>query len=109
MAIRKNLTHPQVVRERIRATAIIRRLQKFVLGERGDQGEEIVMSPAQVTAALGLIKKTVPDLSAVEFSGEVRHKHVTELPDAELEHIARGGSDRAAETAASATDKPGIH
>ncbi len=109
MAVRKNLTHPQVVRERIRASAIVRRLQKFVLGERGDQGEVIEMTPPQVAAALGLIKKVLPDLSAMEWSGEVKHKHVTELPDAELEHIARGGGDRAAAPAARAADKPGVH
>ena len=52
------------IRERIQADRIIKKLESHVL-----DAEE--MSSSQVTAALGLLKKRVPDLSAVEHSGEV--------------------------------------
>ncbi|CAH1657793.1 hypothetical protein CHELA1G11_13001 [Hyphomicrobiales bacterium] len=31
--------------------------------------------PSAVTAALGLLKKTLPDLASVEHSGEMTFKH----------------------------------
>jgi hypothetical protein len=73
MAARKNLSHPERVRERIRTTQLVRRLTKHVLGK-------IEMAPTQVTAALGLLKKTLPDLSAIEHTGEVRHRDVSDQP-----------------------------
>lgn len=38
------------------------------------------MSASQVTAALGLLKKTIPDLSSVEHSGEIQHRDVSDQP-----------------------------
>jgi hypothetical protein len=38
------------------------------------------MKPTQVTAALGLLKKTIPDLSAAENKTEVVHRYVARLP-----------------------------
>ena len=73
MAVRKNLSHPDKVRERIRTTQLVRRLTKHVLGK-------IDMAPTQVTAALGLLKKTLPDLSAVEHSGEIKQRDITDQP-----------------------------
>lgn len=64
MAARKNLSHPEKVRERIRTSQLVRRLTKHVLGK-------VEMEPTQVTAALGLLKKTLPDLSAVEHTGSI--------------------------------------
>jgi len=43
---------------------LLNRLTNFVTGR-------IEMSPHQVTAALGLLKKTVPDLQAIEHSGTI--------------------------------------
>lgn len=59
MAVRKRLFHPEEVRTKIQTSQLINRLNSFVNGE-------IELSAAQVTAALGLIKKTLPDLQAVE-------------------------------------------
>jgi len=56
------------IRERIKADRLIDSLENHVFGEKE-------MSSSQVTAALGLLKKRVPDLSAIEHSGEVEHKH----------------------------------
>jgi hypothetical protein len=63
----KKLLNPaavEVIREKIEAEKLIKKLESHVL-----TGEE--MTSSQVTAALGLLKKKVPDLSAVEHSGEV--------------------------------------
>ncbi len=73
MAVRKNLSHPERVRARIRTTQLTRRLTKHVLGK-------VEMSATQVTAALGLLKKTLPDLSATELSGEIRQRDVSDQP-----------------------------
>lgn len=67
MAARKQLSHDTKTRERIRTSQLINRLEKFVLNEN-----EVVLSPAQVTAALGLIKKTLPDLAQVD--GNMNHQ-----------------------------------
>ena len=47
------------VRSRIRTSLIIKALSEHVLGERE-------MAASQITAGLGLLKKVVPDLSAVD-------------------------------------------
>jgi hypothetical protein len=73
MANRKTMMHSDIVRNRIRTSALINRLQEFVDGK-------IELSAAQVTAALGLIRKTVPDLASVEHSGEVEHVYVMAIP-----------------------------
>lgn len=73
MAARKNLTHPDKVRQRIRTSQLVVRLTKHILGK-------VEMSPTQVTAALGLLKKTLPDLSAVEHSGELQTRDITDQP-----------------------------
>jgi len=52
---------------------IARRLVDHVMGK-------IELSPTQVAAALGLLKKTLPDLSATEFTGELRHRDISDEP-----------------------------
>jgi hypothetical protein len=71
MAARKHLSHDTKTRDKIRTSQLINRLEKFVLSET-EQGAEVVLSPAQVTAALGLMKKTLPDLAQVD--GSLDHK-----------------------------------
>lgn len=73
MAARKRNWTPEKVRQRMRTTMLVRRLTKHVLGK-------VDMSPSQVTAALGLLKKTLPDLSAVEHSGEIKQRDVSDQP-----------------------------
>jgi hypothetical protein len=50
------------IREKIRATLIVKKLEDHIL-------EAQEMSPSQVTAALGLLKKAVPDLAAITHEG----------------------------------------
>jgi hypothetical protein len=56
-------TYAAKVRARIRAGGIVHRLERHVLGQ-------IEMSATQVSAALGLLRKCVPDLSNVEHTGK---------------------------------------
>lgn len=51
------------VRARIRAGGIVHRLEKHVLGE-------IEMTATQVSAAVALLRKCVPDLATVEHTGK---------------------------------------
>jgi hypothetical protein len=63
MAARLNPRHAEMVREKIRASQLVNRLEDHALGEAE-------MSATQVSAALGLLKKVVPDLSAQQISGD---------------------------------------
>lgn len=54
-------------REKIRTTQLIKRLVQHVNGE-------IELSATQVTAALGLMKKVLPDLQSVEMDQTVEVK-----------------------------------
>lgn len=62
MAVRKHLSHDDRTRAKIQTSQLINRLNSFVKGE-------VTLNGAQVTAALGLIKKTLPDLASVELKG----------------------------------------
>jgi hypothetical protein len=46
---------------------------------------------------------------AIEHSGSISHRHTTELSEAELEHIAAGGSAGTAETKAGAKVASSVH
>lgn len=75
MAARKDLRHSDEVRARIQTSQLVNRLTSFINGK-------IELSAAQVTAALGLLRKSLPDLTAVEHSGEVEHAYAARLPTA---------------------------
>lgn len=102
MAARKRTWTPEIVRSRIRASMLVNRLTKYVRGE-------IEMQPAQVTAALGLLKKTVPDLSAIEHSGEMSYRTAADLSDALLSDIATGSGEGVAETTDRPSDTDAVH
>lgn len=70
----RKIRHDDETRSRIKAGNIITRLQKFIDGE-------VTMESAAVTAALGLLKKVLPDLTSVEHSGEVTKTYVARLPE----------------------------
>jgi len=100
--VRKNLKHQDIVRERIQVSAIVTRLQKHVAGK-------LEMSATQIRAAEILLKKKLPDLQSIEHTGEIIQRGVVELPDAELERIASGGSDGAAEAQAGEAESSQLH
>lgn len=109
MPARKNLKHQDIVRERIRTSMLVRRLQQFALGQKGDQGETIDLSTNEIRAIEILLKKKLPDLSAVEHTGEITYRDASELTDAELAHIAAAGSAGAVEATSGKTNDPSVH
>lgn len=62
MAARLNPAQDERTRSAIQTTQLVKRLQSFAFGE-------VEMSGDQVRAALGLIKKTMPDLQATSITG----------------------------------------
>ena len=54
-----------MVREKIRASQLINALQKHVLGKKK-------MESTQVSAALGLLKKCLPDMASIEGARDDR-------------------------------------
>jgi hypothetical protein len=62
MAARKQSWNPAAFRDKIRAGMLINRLETHAEGK-------IEMSASQVSAALGLLKKCVPDLSSQALTG----------------------------------------
>jgi hypothetical protein len=58
----RSSAYAEAVRARIKAGGIAKRLEDHIVGK-------VQMSNSQVSAALGLLKKVVPDISAIEHSG----------------------------------------
>lgn len=63
MAARKTKRLSQAWRSAIQTSMLVNRLQDHVKGN-------VELSKSQVSAALGLLKKTAPDLSSVQMSGD---------------------------------------
>lgn len=62
MAARKHLPHTQLTRDRIKTSMLINRLESHIEGK-------VDMPATAVTAALGLLRKTLPDLQATTVTG----------------------------------------
>jgi hypothetical protein len=86
----RKVRHDDETRSKIRTSQLINRLEDHVLGE-------VELKPTQVTAALGLLRKTIPDLTAVAHSGEIATKRASEMSDDELAAIAASRGERTAE------------
>lgn len=65
MAKRKQLFHPDEIKQKIQTSQLINRLQDHVFSD------EPIMDASQVNAAVRLLNKSVPDLKAVEHTGSV--------------------------------------
>ena len=63
MAARLNLRQLDSVRETIKGSQLVNSLQKHINGD-------LEMRPSQVTAALGLLKKIIPDLAVTQITGD---------------------------------------
>jgi hypothetical protein len=74
--VRLNPAHDERTRAKIQTSQIINRLEKLVKGE-------IDMSPQQVNAANILLRKTLPDLSAVTMDATVAISHEDALGELE--------------------------
>ena len=57
------IRHDENTRAKIQTSQIVNRLTAHVLGS-------VEMSPSQVSAGLGLLKKTLPDLANTQISGD---------------------------------------
>jgi hypothetical protein len=79
-------------RERIKSGEIINRLQAFVFDKNDSNGKPVVLSSVQVNAALGLLKKSLPDLKSAEV-------HVTDNRDSHEDWLAKEVARNAVETA----------
>ncbi len=64
MAARRQLWHPDEVRQKIQVSQLINRLTNHALSEDGP-----IMDASQVKAAQILLGKAIPDLSAQQVSG----------------------------------------
>jgi len=72
-------------RARIKTSQIVNMLNAFVLGKKfGSCVPDL--SPARVTAALGLLKKTIPDLQNIEAThkGDAAHPIPFTITDSKL-------------------------
>lgn len=58
----RKVRHDDFTRQRIKTTQLVNRLENHVLGK-------VEMQSTQVTAALGLLKKSLPDLGTLEHTG----------------------------------------
>jgi hypothetical protein len=65
MAARLSPKHDQLTRDKIQTSQLVNRLNSFAL----DESESIRMTSDQVRAALGLLKKTIPDLAVTQHTG----------------------------------------
>lgn len=74
-------------RVKIQNSNILRALIEHAEGTRE-------MVPSQVTAALGLLRKVMPDLSAVEANHAVTHVKANQVADDVLADIAVGAKAR---------------
>lgn len=110
MAARLNPRQDERARSAIQTTQLCKRLNSFALGENDPcyPNKPLEMSSDQVRAALGLLRKTIPDLAVTahtgpdggpilvvtgvmrpEDSGDITHGSVT-MPDED--DYTRGGS-----------------
>ena len=80
MAARLNPKNDERARSAIQTTQLCNRLNNFVL-EQPDPttGRQFVMSDAQVRAALGLLRKTIPDLAVTAHTGPDGERVVIEV------------------------------
>jgi hypothetical protein len=82
------------LRRSIDAKNVVKMLMEHISGSRE-------MEASQITAAIALLRKVMPDLQATELSGELTHQHVAADTDAILrrlvpEHFERGTDSEAA-------------
>lgn len=74
MAARLRARHQDEIRAKIQASQLVNRLTSHALGKL----KKNPMTPCQVQAALGLLKKVVGDVQTVQGSGD-NGEHVFEL------------------------------
>lgn len=92
------------VRLRLRAFTYVRKLREIADAAESAEPSQVPALRLKADIYSKLLNKVLPDLKAVEHTGEITQRHVAELSDAELAAIATGGR---AGTAATATSPDG--
>jgi hypothetical protein len=88
--VRLNPEHDERTRAKIQTSQLINRLKDHVFGK-------CELTATQVRAAEVLLRKSIPDLAAIQHSGELSIKRAADLTDDALANIAAGSGDRASE------------
>jgi hypothetical protein len=70
MAARLNPKQEQRSRDAIKTTQLVKRLQQFAFEEEDEGGQVVEIDPQRLRAIEILLKKTLPDLKAIEHSGD---------------------------------------
>lgn len=100
----RKVRHDDETRAKIQTSQLVNRLTDHVLGS-------IDMKPTQVTAALGLLKKSLPDLSQSDVNHTVK-RGATDYSREELARIldnARNGGDGTAEEGGRGPESDRVH
>ena len=72
----RKIKHDDATREKIRTTQLVKRLTAHALGEKDPQSKKVVMLTAtQVRAIEILLRKTIPDLQAIQGDMAIRLTH----------------------------------
>jgi hypothetical protein len=75
------IRHDEETRLKIQASQLINRINNHIYTYPTDPDfAKKYMDQSQVRAALGLLSKILPDLKAMEHTGEVTQKYVMALP-----------------------------
>jgi hypothetical protein len=70
---------------------------------------KVELNATQVTAALGLLRKSLPDLTSITHSGSLETTKPEELSDDRLAHIAGSSSSRVIEAQISEEEPSELH
>lgn len=84
MAARKALPNQEQqdrTRAAIQTTQLVKRLQIYALGQKGDNGETVELDTGKLKAIEILLRKTLPDLSAVTMDGKLTLSHEDALDE----------------------------
>jgi|JI9StandDraft_1071089.scaffolds.fasta_scaffold79077_2 hypothetical protein len=68
-----NLRQQEQTRAAIKTTQLIKRLQWFALNETDDQGAPVELDASRLKAIEVLLRKSLPDLSAISISGDEKN------------------------------------
>lgn len=77
MAARLNPKQDERARSAIKTTQLVKRLNCFALVEKDDAGNDVEIDPTRLRAIEILLRKSLPDLSAVTLSGDDDNPVVT--------------------------------
>ncbi len=70
MAARTNLRQQDQTRAAIQTTQLVKRLQCFALAQDDEAGNTVDIDPNRLRAIEILLRKSLPDLSTVELTGD---------------------------------------